>query len=403
MLDYRFTIAAAGAFMGTWLVGCGDPDLPTDLRTNGPPNVTAVMVMSDLETAIDPDSEKVGVIDRYLEDATYCRLNDDKRPRLIGLQDGRTTTVCPEDLTMKAMSDGVAAGAPPLWFVRIVFDRLLDPSIEDLAPVLDQNGMPTGQSFGTLKRTQPVTLKCNDVDIMYDGYYVPNGNKESWPPGPALFIQPLAPTDAPTGASCTVSIKDNVHSKTGESVPADQRSYTFQIGPMSFRFSDPAPDDTNDGKIALTTTIPIRLFFTAELRAGATITTDPGTPDESTITLSRDLDPTQIKLISGPNVGSKANPAVCGGTGDAVPSDKIRTYLLGSDPTTSALVLQVDAGGDPAGPTAQMKQLWEPSTTYLLTFADGAAVPPKQGGDPAALPGASDFSLCFHTLPLPTM
>jgi hypothetical protein len=403
MLDYRFTIAAAGAFMGTWLVGCGDPDLPTDLRRNGPPNVTAVMVMTDLETAIDPDSEKVGVIDRYLEDATYCRLNDDKRPQLIGLQDGRTTTVCSEDLTMKAMSDGAAAGAPPVWFVRIVFDRLLDPSIEDLAPVLDQNGMPTGQSFGTLRRTQPVTLKCNDVDITYDGYYVPNGNKESWPPGPALFIQPLAPTDAPTGASCIVSIKDNVHSKTGESVPSDQRSYAFQVGPMSFRFSDPAPDDTDDNKIVLTTTIPISLFFTAEVRAGATITTGKGTPDETTITLSRDLDPAQIQLISGPNVGTRANPAVCMGMGDAVPPDKIRVYLLGSDPTTSALVLQVDAGGDPAGPTAQMKQLWEPSTTYRLTFADGAAVAPKQGGDPAALPGAGDFSLCFHTLPLPTL
>ncbi|HEX3479319.1 MAG TPA: hypothetical protein VHT91_30050 [Kofleriaceae bacterium] len=404
MLDYRFTIAAAGAFMGTWLVGCGDPDLPTDLRTNGPPNVTAVMVMSDLETAIDPDSEKVGALDRYLEDATFCRLDDDKRPRLIGLQDGRTTEVCPDDLKLKAVDDGVAPGAPPDWFVRIVFDRLLDPSIEDLDPVLDPNGMPNGQFVGTLKRTQPVTLTCNDVNILYDGYYVPNGNKESWPPGPALFIRPLVATDAPTGASCTVSIKDNVHSKTGESVPAAQRSYMFTVAPMSFRFSDPAPDDTNDGSITLTTTIPIDLFFTAEVRAGTTITTDPGTPDETTITLSRDLDPAQVNLTSGPNLPSgKADPAVCAGTaGMAVPASKIRVYLLGADPTTSALVLQLDAGGDPAGPTAQMTQLWEPSTTYLLTFADGAAVPARQGGDPAALPGASDFSLCFHTLPLPT-
>src|SRR3954453_4524894 len=143
MLDYRSTVVAAGAVMST-LLGCGDPDLPTDLRTSGPPNVTAVLVMSDLETGIDPDSEKAGVLDRYLEEATFCRLNDDKRPRLIGLQDGRTPEVCPDDLTMKAMNDGVAAGAPPVWFVRIVFDKLLDPSIEDLEPVLDQSGMPTG-------------------------------------------------------------------------------------------------------------------------------------------------------------------------------------------------------------------------------------------------------------------
>jgi hypothetical protein len=399
MRDYRLTIAAAGAFMGTWLVGCGDPDLPTDLRTNGPPNVTAVMVMSDLETGIDPDSQKAGALDRYLEDATYCRLDDDKRPRLIGLQDGRTTEVCPDDLKMKAVEDGVAPGAPPVWFVRIVFDRLLDPSIEDLEPVLDQNGKPTGQVFGTLKHTQPVTLRCNDVDIVYDGYYVPNGNKESWPPGPALFIQPLAPTDAPTGASCTVSIKDNVHSKTGQSVPTEQRSYTFTVAPMSFRFSDPAPDDKNDGAVALTPNTPLELFWSAELKAGDTITTTQGM-QTTTITLS-DLDPTKVNLISGPNLPSgAANPAVCAGTGDPVPSAIIRAYLLGPDPTTSALVLRLDAGGDPAGPTAQMDQVWQPSTTYLLTFADGATVTPRQGGDPGALPGASDFSLCFHTTAL---
>jgi hypothetical protein len=400
MLDYRSTVVAAGAVMSA-LLGCGDPDLPTDLRTSGPPNVTAVLVMSDLETGIDPDSEKAGALDRYLEDATFCRLNDDKRPRLIGLQDGRTTEVCPDDLTKKAMDDGVAAGAPPVWFVRIVFDKLLDPSIEDLEPVLDQSGMPTGQVFGTLRKTQPVTLKCNDIDIAYDGYYVPNGNKESWPVGPALFIAPLAPTDAPTGASCTVSIKESVHNKANQSVPSEQRNYSFQVGPMGFRFSDPAPADSNDGSITLTPTTPIDLFFTAAVDAGATITTGEGVT-KSTITLS-DLDPAKVNLISGPNQGDgSANPAVCQGTGDPVPSALIRTYLKGPDATTTALVVQLDAGGDLAGPTAQMDQVWEPRTTYLLTFADGAVVPPRQGGGPAALPGAGDFSLCFHTTALPT-
>lgn len=395
MLDYRFTIVATGVVMGT-LLGCGDPDLPTDLRTSGPPNVTAVLVMSDLETAIDPDSEKAGALDRYLEDATYCRLNDDKRPRLIGLQDGRTTEVCPDDLTQKAIDDGVAPGAPPVWFVRIAFDKLLDPSIEDLEPVLDQSGMPTGQFFGTLKNTQPVTLQCNNVDIAYDGYYVPNGNKESWPVGPALFIQPLAPTDAPTGASCTVSIKDNVHNKAGQSVPADQRTYTFKIGPMSFRFSDPSPADSTDGSALVGLQTPISLFWTAELKVGGTITLG------GNLSLS-DLDPAKVNLISGPNQpDGTADPAVCGGTGDAVPSSQIRAYLLGPNTTTTALVLEIDAGGgDPLMP-GQTKQVWEPSTTYLLTFADGAAVTPKQGGDPGPLPGRADYSLCFHTPPPPT-
>lgn len=400
MLDYRLTIVAAGAVTST-LLGCGDPDLPTDLRTSGPPNVTAVLVMSDPETGIDPDSEKAGALDRYLEDATFCRLDDDKRPGLVGLQDGRTTEVCPDDLTRKAIDDGVAPAAPPVWFVRIVFDKLLDPSIEDLEPVRDQNGTPTGQVFGTLKNTQPVTLTCNGVDIAYDGYYVPNGNKESWPVGPALFIAPLAPTDAPTGASCTVSIKDTVHNKAGQPVPSEQRSYSFTVAPMIFRFSDPAPADKNDGSVTLNPTTPIDLFFTAELKAGATITTGEGT-EERTITLS-ELDPAKVNLISGPNRGDgSANPAVCQGTGDPVPSALIRTYLRGPDPTTTALVVRIDAGGDLAGPTAQMDQVWEPRTTYLLTFADGAVVTPKQGGEPVALPGPDGFSLCFHTTGLAT-
>jgi hypothetical protein len=397
MLDCRSTIAAVGAFVGALLAGCGDPDLPTDLRTSGPPNVTAVTVMSDLETSIDPSSEKTGGLDRLLEDATYCRIGDDKRPGLVGLPDIRTIQVCPDDLGAKAMDDGVAPGAPPVWFVRVVFDKLLDASIEDLVPSPDGNG-----TVGSLKNTQPVALQCDGVDIAYDGYYVPNGNKQSWPLGPALFIQPLSPTDAPTGASCTVSLRDIIHNKAGQSVPTDQRDYKFVLAPMSFRFSDPEPDDKNDGSIVVSPTTPVNLFWTAELKAGATITTVTGSGSKS-ITLS-DLDPTKISLRSAPNMGITStnpdgdpDPSVCQGGGTAVDPGQIRAYLLGPNATTAALVLSIDAGGNAVTPTAQMDQLWQPTTTYLLTFSDGAAVTPKQGGDPGALPGASDFSLCFHT------
>jgi len=395
MLDYRSTIVAASAFMGALLVGCGDPDLPTDLRTSGPPNVTTVTVMSDLETSIDPSSEKTGGLDRLLEDATYCRLGDNKRPGLVGLPDIRTIQVCPDDLSMKAMDDGVAAAAPPVWFVRIVFDKLLDANIEDLVPLLDESGNPTGTNVGTLKNTQPVALRCNGVDIAYDGYYVPNGNKQSWPLGPALYIQPLAQTDAPTGASCTVSLRDNIHNKAGESVPADQRDYNFALAPMSFRFSEPAPDDTNDGSIEVASTSAIELFWTAELKAGA-----PLVIGTDSFALS-DLDTTKVSLKFGPNINiTPANPngdpdpTICQGGGSDVPSADIRAYLLGPNATTSALVLLLDDGGDPS---LAAGQLWKPTTTYRLTFADGAVVTPKQGGDPGALPGASDFSLCFHT------
>ncbi len=400
MLDYRSTIVAAGGFMGVLLVGCGDPDLLTNLRTSGPPNITAVTVMSDLETQVDPDSEKTGGLDRLLEDATYCRLNDNKRPALVGLPDIRTIQVCPDDLTMKAIDDGVAPAAPPVWFVRVVFDKLLDPNIEDLEPVLDGNGNPTGTQFGTLKNTQPVTLQCNGVDVAYDGYYVPNGNFQSWPLGPALFIQPLVATDVPTGASCAISLKDNIHNKQGQSVPTNQRNYTFKLAPMRFRFSDPAPDGTTDGSIGLDPTTAIGLFWTAELKAGPTVTTKDAKGMDHTIVLS-DLDTTKVTLTSAPNQpDGTPTPGVCNGTaGSPVDPAKIRAYLRGTNPTTTALVLQLDAGGSAAGPTAQMDQLWDPNTTYLLTFA-GAQVTPKQGGDPGVLPGASDFSLCFHTTAL---
>jgi hypothetical protein len=301
--------------------------------------------------------------------------------------------VCPDDLTLKAMDDGAAQAAPPVWFVRIVFDMLLDPNVEDLVP--DDNG----DTIGTLKNTQPVTLTCNGVNIAYDGYYVPNGNKQSWPLGPALFIQPNFPTNAPTGASCTVSIKDSVHNKAGQPV-ANQRDFTFKLAPMSFRFSDPEPGDQMDGSVVVDPMTAIQLFWTAELKASDATITIPTDPPQS-FSLS-DLDPTKVSLIASTNLNISAtnpngdpDPSVCQGTGTPVNPANIRAYLAGQNATTDALVLRIDAGGDPA--LMAMGQLWQPTTTYLLTFADGASVTPRQGGDPGVLPGAQDFSLCFHT------
>jgi hypothetical protein len=397
MLDYRSTIAGA-AVMGSLLVGCSDPDLPTDLRTSGPPNVTAVTVMSDLESASDPNRVGLG---RILETATFCRLGDDKRPSLVGLPDIRVIQVCPADLSKPADDVGTAEAIPPAWFVRVVFDQLLDPNIEDL-----ETG-PDGGPIGTLKNTQPVVLTCNGVNIDYGGDYVPNGNKQSWPLGPALFISPVDPTSVPTGASCTVTLKDNIHSKAGVSVPMDQRTYQFKIGDMAFRFSDPNPEDASDGSIVLGLTTSAEFFFTAPLTQVRTIETPNPDPDPMAKPFHvavADLDPAKVILSSGPNLNisdanpdGDPNPDVCAGNGAAVDPLTIRVSVKSVDPLELAgdqLVLQVDVAGETADPKAQV---WAPNTTYLLQFTDDAVVTPLQGGATAQLPGAQDFTLCFHT------
>lgn len=394
MLDCRSTVATA-ACAGAVLAACADPDLPTDLRTSGPPNVTVVTVMSDQETDIDPSPVGIG---RIVETATYCRLNDEKRPSIVGLPDIRIITVCPEDLTKPAVENGTAAAVPSQWFIRIVFDKLLDPRVEDLEPVLDGNGNQVGNkgTFRGPNMTLPVTLKCNGADIAYNGYYVPNGNRQSWPLGPALYVAPLNFLSAPVGSTCTVSIKDTVHSKRGESVPANQRDYTFKILPMQLRFAVPDPADAEEpGDILQSPKVPLEFFFTAALKHKGMLGSDA---DALVLTT---LDKTKVQIISGPNDGvteddpdGVANAEVCAGTGGtAVPEANIRAYLRGTAGDTTALVMRLDAGG----PTAKATQVWQPATTYRVEFLEGASVAPDQGGADAPLPVGADHALCFHT------
>ena len=383
MFVYRSTIAAA-AFTSAVLAGCTDPDQPTDLRKDGPPRVTAVTVMSDLETAADPNPAGLG---RIVETATFCRLGDVKRPGLVGLPDIRIVQVCPDDLKMGADESGVAEAAPPTWFTRVVFDELLDPSIEDLV-LLDPTN-PQSITIGTLKNTQPVTLKCNNVDVPYDGYYVPNGNRNSWPIGPALFIQPLSSTSVPTGSSCTVSIKDTVHNKAGQAV-ADEKQFNFKLAGMVQRFvsaggqqiENDAPEAT-DGSVAMDPDAPLEFFWTAAIRT--TIA-----PADIVITAAPNLN------VSATNPDGDVNAAVCAGTaGTPVDPLVVHPTVRGATATTTALVMRLDLEGGPA-PAATR---WEPTTTYLVKFGPNAKVVPTQGiaaGAPSGAPPAG-FALCFHT------
>ncbi len=373
---------AAGALACALLAACADPDQPTDLRTHGAPDVTTVLVLSDLRTAIDPDFPSSPVdLDRLIESATYCRIGDVKRPDVVDLPTITTLQVCPDDLGAPADAAATAQGAPPSWYVRIVFDELLDPSIEDLVPELDALMRPTGRVVGSLLATQPVALTCDGADVPYDGYYVPNGNRISWPVGPSLFIQPLSATSVATGASCTVTVRDKVHNKVGESVPSDQRAYAFQIGAMALRFSAPDPADGDPGTIALDPDVPVSLFWTAPF---------------STVPAA-----SEIHIFAAPNLDAGTGDgtpdlSVCDAGGTEVPAADLVAAVRPPDPgvtrattaATTALVMELGlASADP--------HRWAPRTTYRIEFGAGATVTPAQGGPDATFP--ADYQLCFHT------
>jgi hypothetical protein len=220
------------------LVACSDPGQTTDLRPDGPPEVLSVLVMNDAAAGL-------------YEGATFCKQGDKKRPDLVGTPDGNLLQVCPSDLSMGA--DEVVDANPSNWYVRIMFDELLDPSIEELNPVLDDTGSDTGTSSGTIANTKPVKLECQSsrtnglVEIPYDGYYSPSGNAVTWPLGPSLVIKPNNPELIATQTECQVTINTNVTDKDGNQVPGDQLGpYKFKIAPLSLLAASPADGDAVD-------------------------------------------------------------------------------------------------------------------------------------------------------------
>lgn len=348
----------AAAACACSLLACSDPVEPTDLRSqsSGPPNVTAVTVMSDLASSADPD---LAGLPRLIETATHCRTDDEKRPGIVGLPDFTTTQVCPDDLARPADDESVAAGAPPAWFVRVVFDKLLDTDVEDLIDT-------ASGTIGTFAMTQPVTLRCGIgslVDVPYDGYYVPNGNRVSWPLGPALYVAPLSAASVPTGAQCEVTLRDKVRSKVGQAVPDDQRTYTFAIGPMQYRFAIP---DSTDGSAIVDVGTPVQLYWTAAVGATAGIT-----------------------MTRGPNTATgDADPSICDGSaGTPVPDVVVKPH--GDDPEAAALIL------DLASPQTTADIKWDAQTTYRIAVSPTAKVAPAQGGADGTFPDG--FTLCFHT------
>lgn len=223
------------ATLGALTLGaCTDPAQDTDLRPDGPPDVLAVMVMTDAATQLH-------------ESAVYCKPNDPKRPSLVGLPDFTTNQICPEDLSKGA--DPVDNAYPDGWYVRVMFDELLDPSIETLTPILDSDGKETGNFSGSIAASHPVTLLCESVNggmvsVDYDGYYQPAGNRVTWPLGPSLVIKPNNPKAIATNTECTLTINTEVvRDKSGEKVPdAEKGPFKFRTAQIAAIAVDP-PDD----------------------------------------------------------------------------------------------------------------------------------------------------------------
>jgi hypothetical protein len=363
MFAHRLAAASAGVLA---IGACTDPEARTDLRPAGPPEVLSVLIMNDAEAGL-------------IESATFCKTGDEKRPTIVGLPDFSTTQACPDDATMGASK--VVDAVPTAWFVRVMFDELLDPSVEDLDPVIDpETNMPNGQFDGTISRTKPVVLTCNGVDVDYDGYYSPSGNNVTWPLGPSLFIQPADLAVVPTGADCTLTLNDKITDKNGIAVPADQRSgFSWQLAALEFTASSPAPAEDAGDEEEITPDAPLVLSFNGFIDAAT---------------------------LAGAEVTIKEAPLGAGGAADCaaaaaaapIPAGQITVGPNADEPVSidvsflnAPTVCPGAMAGDPP-----VKCAWTPERTYVVEFNDGNAVADVAGGA-GALPTAAAFSLCFTT------
>src|SRR5262245_7578189 len=135
MLVTRTRGVVVGALSVLALAACDEPVSNTDLRPEGPPDVLAVLVMTDASQQL-------------AEQATFCKAGDDKRPGLVGLPDFTTKQICDDDLTKGA--DMITNAFPDGWYIRIMFDELLDPNVEKLTEILDSDGHGTDTFTGSI-------------------------------------------------------------------------------------------------------------------------------------------------------------------------------------------------------------------------------------------------------------
>jgi hypothetical protein len=320
-----------------------------------------------------------------IENATYCRIGDDKRPEIVGTIDVTTIQMCPADLMqgasevtdalpgIQANVQGARGGlVTPVsgWYARVMFANLLDPNIEDLIPNKDG----TTQT-GSLANTQPFTLTCGGLGVAYDGYYSPSGNALTYPVGPSLFVAPLDATAIPGGSECMLAIKPNaVRNKAGLVVP----SANSGLGPFSFKTA----------QIRVTGSTPAcgGNLNPCQVQNGGTDLTAPPMIDPTTaslvITWDGALDTTTLTpaKFSLSTAGAGMNDCTA-----RVP----QTAKLAPD--TAANAIDITDANAPGTNTFQ------PGQTYVFTLTPGQTVKDLALGDSQPLPAPSDFTVCFQT------
>ncbi|MBL8624571.1 MAG: hypothetical protein JNK64_24900 [Myxococcales bacterium] len=208
------------------------------------------------------------------EPPAFCRYDsagnlDPKGPSLV-----QGFIICPDTKAEFDMT-GPAELEPLAWNVRTMFDELLNgdkvETLVDSEPDAQGNPLPcTADSvtcdghIGTTDfgATLPFDVSCGGTAITYDGYYYPNGNKESNPVGPALV---LAPIDlAPTDTDCQFTIKPAiVIDKQGEAVPTgpNENVFTIHVKPLDVVETDPVDADAVADRAELGPTDPVLFFF----------------------------------------------------------------------------------------------------------------------------------------------
>lgn len=339
------------------VAGCSENvvDQP-ELRADGPPDVLAVLVARD---RFLPSS-------MLLEEATYCRPNDSKRPGrvMLPLPNTMETDVCPADVSQNV--EMFHRGFPAFWYARVVFDELLDLESEPPDDELAGRG-----EIRLAETRNPVLLSCNGLPIAYNTFYTGDGNRDSWPVGPSLKLRPKNPATVPANALCEITLEDGaIFDKTG--VPPEEAQagpYRFQIAPIGLQ-------------------IPYGAAAAAYGTTGAPPTLGPGNPpfriSFNHYLKASSFTAADVRVFRGAYLNDPLTDLTeCGG-GEEVAA-KVRPFELtpaqaGVIPAAMTIADDTAAGGD-----------WAPSTQYRVEIS-GAVEDVAGGGNDLA-----PTTLCFRT------